>query len=96
MGKKLDPLLHNELRLSIMSLLVSLEEADFPLLKEKTEATSGNLSIQIQKLNEAGYIEVEKRFKNNYPQTLCRLSNKGIEAFESYVAELKKFLGNAL
>ncbi|MGB0429249.1 MAG: winged helix-turn-helix domain-containing protein [Bacteroidia bacterium] len=93
MAKKLDPLLHNELRLAIMSLLISLEEADFPLIKEKTGATSGNISVQIQKLKEAGYIQVEKKFKDNYPQTLCKLAPKGIEAFENYVTEIKKFLG---
>lgn len=96
MAKKLDPLLHNELRLAIMSLLISLEEADFPLIKEKTGATSGNISVQIQKLKDAGYIQVEKKFKDNYPQTLCKLAPKGIEAFEAYVAQLKKFLGGAI
>jgi len=96
MLKKLDPLLHNELRLAIMSLLISLEQADFPYIKEKTEATSGNLSVQLQKLKDAGYIKMEKRFKDNYPQTLCKITAKGIEAFEKYVATIKKYLGGAL
>ena len=96
MLKKLDPLLHNELRLAIMSLLLGLEEADFPFLKEKTEASSGNLSVQVQKLKDAGYIDVTKKFKDNYPQTLCQITPKGIEAFEAYVNSIKKYLGGNL
>lgn len=96
MQKKLDPLLHNELRLSIMSLLISLQKADFPYLKEKTQASSGNLSVQVQKLKEAGYIEVEKGFKDNYPQTICKITTKGISAFEKYVDTIKSYLGGAL
>lgn len=89
---QLDPLLHSPLRLSIISLLVSVEEADFNYLKEETGATSGNLSVQINKLKDAGYLEVEKRFKGNYPQTLCKLSKKGLEAFENYVNNLKQYI----
>lgn len=96
MRKKLDPLLHNELRLAIMSLLISLKSADFPYIKEKTEATAGNLSVQVQKLKDAGYIEVEKGYKDNYPQTTCTITKKGITAFETYVNTLKDYLGNSL
>lgn len=92
MLKKLDPLLHSELRLGVMSLLMALEEADFVYLKEQTEATSGNLSVQIDKLSEAGYIEVEKGFSGKKPRTVCRISAKGREAFEAYVEALKDYL----
>ena len=93
MFKPLDPLLHSELRLAIISLLVSVKEAEFSFLKEKTGATSGNLSIQIQKLYEADYIVIEKSFKGNYPLTTCRITKKGIEAFEQYVEAIKSYLG---
>lgn len=92
MLKKLDPLLHSELRLGVMSLLVTLDEADFVYLKEQTEATSGNLSVQIDKLSEAGYIEVEKGFSGKKPRTVCRITAKGREAFETYVDALKDYL----
>ena len=93
MFKDLDPILHSQLRLAIMSLLIGVQQADFTFIKEKTNATAGNLSVQIQKLKDAGYIEVTKQFKDNYPQTICRVSKKGIEAFEKYVAALKTYLG---
>lgn len=92
MFKDLDPILHSQLRLAIMSLLVSVKEAEFTYIKEKTEATAGNLSVQINKLKEVGYIEVKKGFKENYPQTLCKISPKGVEAFEAYVIALKAYL----
>lgn len=92
MLRKLDPLLHSELRLGVMSLLVTLDEADFVYLKEQTEATSGNLSVQIDKLSEAGYIEVEKGFSGKKPRTVCRITAKGREAFEAYVDALKDYL----
>jgi len=92
MLKKLDPLLHSELRLAIMSLLVSLQKAEFTYIKEKTEATSGNLSVQLTKLEEAGYLEIKKGFKGKMPQTICTITKKGIEAFEQYVDNLKSYL----
>ncbi|RYZ24958.1 MAG: transcriptional regulator [Sphingobacteriales bacterium] len=92
MFKDLDPLLHNQLRLAVMSLLISVESAEFGYLKEKTEATAGNLSIQIQKLKEAGYIEVEKTFRNNYPLTVCSITQKGVKAFDLYVKAIKTYL----
>ena len=88
MFKDLDPLLHNQLRLSIMSLLISAESAEFKFLLEKTKATRGNLSVQINKLKEAGYIEVKKSFRNNYPLTTCKITKTGIKAFEKYVDAL--------
>lgn len=93
MFKELDPILHAQLRLAIMSLLIGVREADFSFLKEKTGATAGNLSVQVQKLKDAGYIEVVKQFKDNYPQTLCKITEVGISRFEQYVADLKAYLG---
>ncbi len=90
--KQLDPLLHSQLRLAIVSLLVKHDTLDFSFLKEKTEATAGNLSVQIKKLEEAGYIRVKKRFKNNYPQTSCQLTDKGLNAFERYVKTINEYL----
>jgi DNA-binding transcriptional ArsR family regulator len=90
--KELDPLLHSQLRLAVISLLVSVKEAEFTFLKEKTSATAGNLSVQLQKLKEANYIEITKQFKENYPQTMCRITRTGIEAFEEYVKNLRDYL----
>ncbi len=92
MFKDLDPILHSQLRLAVMSLLISVKEAEFTFLKEKTDSTAGNLSVQIQKLKEAGYIEVIKQFKDNYPQTICRITPTGISAFEEYVRNLQTYL----
>lgn len=89
---KLDPLLHSELRLAIMSLLAGVDEADFTYLKEQTGATSGNLSVQIDKLSEAGYISVEKGFKGKMPRTVCRITPRGTEAFRAYVKALRKYI----
>ena len=88
----LDPLLHSELRLAVMSLLVSSEEAEFPYIKEQTGATAGNLSVPIAKLSAAGYIEVEKTFKGKKPCTICRITPAGLKAFEDYVEALKSYL----
>jgi DNA-binding transcriptional ArsR family regulator len=92
MFKDLDPVLHSQLRLAVVSLLVSVSEAEFTWLKEKTSSTAGNLSVQLQKLKDAGYIEIEKKFKDNYPQTLCRITPKGVEAFEKYVKDLQQYI----
>lgn len=92
MFKNLDPILHSQLRLAVMSLLINAKEAEFTFLKEKTGATAGNLSVQIQKLKDAGYIEVIKQFKDNYPQTVCKITQKGITAFEQYVKNLQTYL----
>lgn len=90
--KELDPLLHSELRLAIVSILISVESADFNFIKETTGATSGNISVQIEKLSVAGYISVEKRFKGKMPQTICSITKKGVEAFEQYVNALKSYI----
>jgi len=92
MFKPLDPLLHSELRLAVMSLLLGVEDADFVYIKEQTGATAGNLSVQIDKLSTAGYIEVEKKFVGKRPCTLCRITPKGVEAFDNYVESLKDYL----
>ncbi|MBC7948237.1 MAG: transcriptional regulator [Chitinophagaceae bacterium] len=92
MFKDLDPILHSQLRLAVMSLLISVKEAEFTYLKEQTSASAGNLSVQIQKLKEAGYIDVIKQFKDNYPQTICRITPQGVKAFEEYVKNLQTYL----
>ncbi|HNQ61491.1 MAG TPA: transcriptional regulator [Bacteroidia bacterium] len=92
MFKDLDPLLHSQLRLAIMSLLISVKAAEFAYLKEKTGATPGNLSVQISKLTEAGYIIVKKSFRDNYPLTTCSITPKGVKAFEKYVADISTYL----
>ena len=90
--KDLDPVLHSQLRLAIVSLLMNNQEAEFTAIKERTNATAGNLSVQISKLREAGYIEVVKDFKDNYPHTLCMITSAGKEAFDNYVKSLQTYL----
>ena len=92
MFPKLDPVLHAELRLAVVSILAGVEEADFSYLKRQTGATSGNLSVQIEKLSAAGYIMVEKGFKGKMPRTTCRITPVGQAAFQSYVAALQEYL----
>jgi DNA-binding transcriptional ArsR family regulator len=92
MFNELDPILHSQLRLAVISLLISVKEAEFTFLKEKTNATAGNLSVQINKLKDAGYIDVTKQFKDNYPLTICKITPKGIKAFEVYVKNLQSYL----
>lgn len=92
MLKELDPLLHSQIRLAIISILMSVEEAQFNYLKEKTETTAGNLSFQLAKLKEAEYIKVSKGFKDNYPLTTIRITAKGKKAFEGYVNAMKQYL----
>lgn len=92
MFKPLDPLLHSQLRLAVMSLLIGLEEAEFTFLKEKTESTAGNLSVQLDKLEKAGYINIQKSFRGKRPLTTCKITEKGVTAFEAYVENLKKYI----
>lgn len=92
MFKDLDPLLHSQLRLAIMSLLISVESAEFTFIKEKTGATAGNVSVQIDKLSTAGYIDVNKSFRGKMPLTTCSITKKGIKAFEDYVNSLKQYI----
>ena len=90
--KELDPILHSQLRLAVISLLVGTEVAEFTYIREQTGSTAGNLSIQITKLKETGYIMVEKKFRNNYPQTLCRITPFGQKKFAEYVKALYDYL----
>lgn len=90
--KDLDPVLHSQLRLAVMSLLMNTETAEFTWIREQTGATAGNLSVQITKLKEAGYIDVVKKFSHNYPQTVCRITEPGRQKFTEYVKVLKDYL----
>ena len=92
MFQELDPLLHSQLRLAVMSLLISVESAEFTFLKEKTNSTAGNLSVQLDKLSAAEYISIEKSFKGKKPLTTCTITKKGIKAFEEYVNALKQYI----
>lgn len=91
MYKDLDPILHSQLRLAIMSILVQVDKAEFSYIKKETDATAGNLSVQINKLKDAGYIKVTKKFKGNYPQTLCEISGKGRDKFGEYVKAISSY-----
>ena len=92
MLRELDPLLHSQLRLAVMSILMSVESADFVYLREQTDSTAGNLSVQLDKLESAGYIEVEKSFAGKRPKTTCRVTDRGRQAFEKYVEAIKSYL----
>lgn len=90
--KELDPLLHSQLRLAVMSILMNVEEADFVYLKEKTDSTAGNLSVQLDKLSNAGYITVNKGFQGRRMRTVCKVADLGRKAFESYVEALRSYI----
>lgn len=91
MFKELDPLLHSQVRLAIMFILIGVKNAGFAYLLEHINTTKGNLSFQINKLKEAGYIEVTKSFKGNYPLTTCQISDKGVDAYEKYVNAIDEY-----
>ncbi len=93
---ELNPVIHGKLRLALLSLLMGVDEAEFTWLREKTGATDGNLGAQLMKLEEAGYVTVEKKFVLRKPQTLYRISEKGRAAMAEYVAALKELLGTAV
>lgn len=92
MLKELNPLIHSQLRLAIMTLMISVEEADFSYLKEQTNATAGNISVQLDKLSNAGYIKITKEFVGKKTRTTCRLTEEGKRAMEEYVENLKSYL----
>lgn len=92
---ELDPLLHSQLRLGVMSILMNVEEAEFTYLKAQTQSTAGNLSVQIDKLSQAGYIAVEKTFVGRKPSTRCRVTERGRSAFERYVKALQSYINLA-
>ncbi|TFH38316.1 MAG: transcriptional regulator [Bacteroidia bacterium] len=89
---ELDPILHSQLRLAIISLLISAEAAEFTYIREQTGATAGNLSIQLTRLKEAGYIKVKKKFRNNYPLTLVNITDLGRRQFAKYVSDLADYI----
>ena len=90
--KELNPLLHSQLRLAVISILMNVEEADFVYLREKTDSISGNLSVQLDKLSSAGYIAVEKGFVGKKTRTVCKITEQGRKAFEEYVDALKQYI----
>lgn len=92
MLKELNPIIHSQLRLAIMTILLSVDEVDFNYLKEQTQATSGNISVQLEKLSSAGYIQVNKEFIGKKPRTSCRMTEEGKQAFEEYIETLKTYL----
>ncbi len=92
MFKELNPLLHSELRLGIMSLLLSVEEADFVFIREQTQSTAGNLSVQLDKLNKAGYVDITKTFVGKLPRTICKITPEGVNAMNEYVEALKSYI----
>ncbi len=92
MFKDLDPVLHSQLRLSIISFLVGVKSATFTYLLEKTGATKGNISVQLKKLEEAGYINIDKSFQDNYPRTTCKITETGLKAFKDYVDALREYI----
>ena len=91
MLKPLDPILHSELRLGIMSILLASDSSDFTYLKEQTGSTSGNLSVQLDKLSKIGYIDIQKGYRGKLPCTTCKITQKGITAFTTYVEALKSY-----
>lgn len=91
MFKNLDPLLHSQVRLSIMTILLPLQSADFSYLLENIETTKGNLSSQLSKLKEASYIQVTKSFRNNYPHTSIKITEKGMAAYEKYIESISDY-----
>ena len=92
MFKELNPLLHSQLRLAVISILISAEEADFVFIKEKTGATAGNLSVSLEKLSEAGYITINKFIAGKRPRTVCKITQEGAKAFEEYVKALQDYI----
>ena len=94
MFRELDPLLHTQVRLSIMSLLIGVQSAEFGFLLENIQTTKGNLSYQLNKLKMAGYIKISKSFRGNYPLTTCRITEKGIDAYEKYIVVMSEYFGH--
>ena len=86
----INPLLHNELRLKIMVALDSLESANFMYLCDITNATRGNLSVQLKMLHEAGYLQIDKSGSGPASRSVCRITRKGIEALHAYEQALRR------
>jgi DNA-binding transcriptional ArsR family regulator len=94
MFSDLDPILHSQVRLAIMSILISVKTAEFSFLLEHINTTKGNLSFQLNKLKDAAYIEINKSFKGNYPLTTCEITVKGVDAYETYVNAIQEYFKN--
>jgi DNA-binding HxlR family transcriptional regulator len=90
--QQLDEIIHSRIRLAIMAVLVSAGEADFNFLKDKVNATDGNLSVHLKKLEDAGYLSVKKEFLDRKPRTSYSLTQKGTTALENYVDRLEKLI----
>lgn len=90
--QQLDDIIHSRIRLAIMALLVSVDEAEFTFIRDKIQATDGNLSVHLKKLEDAGYISVKKSFINRKPTSTYRITTKGHNAFEIYIDRLEKLL----
>lgn len=96
MFKELDPVLHSQVRLAIMSILTSVKSAEFNYLLENINTSKGNLSFQLSKLRDNGYIKIEKSFRKNYPLTRCFITTKGSKAFIEYVDTLSDYFKNSI
>lgn len=90
---KLDPMIHTPIRLAVMSILIAVEEADFNYLKETIQATNGNLSTHLYKLETSGLIRIKKAFKGKKPHTTCSLTKKGKESFIQYIEQMEQLVG---
>ncbi len=95
MFQELDPLLHSQVRLAIMSILLSVKKAEFSYLLENIGTTKGNLSFQLAKLKEADYIHIEKSTKGNYPLTLCQITDRGVEVYEKYMLAIEEYFNRS-
>ena len=93
--QQLDEVIHSRIRLAIMAALIAVEDAEFTFLRNKINTTDGNLSIQLRKLEEAGYVSTQKRFINRKPVTRSKLTAKGKRAFELYIKRIEEFLKQA-
>ncbi len=93
MFAQLDPVIHSRIRLAILSILISVKQASFSYLKETIDTTDGNLSANLSKLEEAGYISIKKSFKEKKPLTTCSISEKGRKAFSDYLKALETYIG---
>ena len=91
MFKNLDPILHSQVRLAIMSILINVKSAEFSFLLENIDTTKGNLSFQLSKLKDAEYVEIKKTSKKNYPLTVCKITQKGLDAYEVYVNAINEY-----
>ncbi len=90
--QQLDEIIHSRIRLAIMTLLVSVDQAEFTFIRDKINTTDGNLSVHLRKLEEGGYIKMQKRFVERKPVTSYSITVKGHNAFEQYIEQLEKMI----